>query len=87
MKKTLPAVTLAAFLVPFAAGAQTVTDKASCTQAVADAKQGLADATVGPKAKTEVEDLIRISDHLCTQANFAYVERLLQIARGMTAGE
>ncbi len=86
-----------ALLVPFVAVlalsatpamAQVVKDKKTCIQAVEDAKKkATADAAVVPKTRAEAGDLVRISEHLCTQANFVYAERLLGIVRGMTAGE
>ena len=87
MRRFAVASAVAAALVTGAAHAQVVKDKKSCEQAVADAKQALSEATIGPKAIAEAEDLIRISEHLCTQANFVYVEKLLAISRGITAAE
>ncbi len=72
---------------PVSASAQVVTDKKTCLQAVADAREASSTAAVSEKIQAEVADLIRISEHLCTQANFVYAERLLAIARGMTAQE
>lgn len=80
----------AAAAIVFSAGsasAQVVRDKKTCQQAVEDAKKATAEASVTDKARAEAADLVRISEHLCTQANFVYAERLLAIARGMTAGE
>ncbi|MGF1554318.1 MAG: hypothetical protein ACFBWO_17715 [Paracoccaceae bacterium] len=74
---------LAATLAP----AQVVQDKASCQQAVADAKEGRDAASVSESVRAEVDDLVRIAEHLCGEANFVYAERLLAIARGMTAEE
>lgn len=67
--------------------AQVVRDKKTCEQAVADAREAAQAATVSARAKQEIEELIRISAHLCTQANFVYAESLLGIARGMAAQE
>ncbi len=90
MKKSVCILAIAAGFVafaPLAASAQVVTSKKTCIRAVADAKEASADADVSQKIKDEVADLIRISEHLCTQANFVYAERLLAIARGLTAQE
>jgi len=90
MKKTTLTIALAACFVAFApltSTAQVVTSKKTCIRAVADAREASADAAISQKAKSQVEDLIRISEHLCTQANFVYAERLLAIARGMAAQE
>lgn len=67
--------------------AQTVRDKATCTQAVADARTSAADAQVNDKTRGEINDMIRIAEHLCGEANFVYAETLLSIARGMGAQE
>ena len=77
----------AAALAASPAGAQVVKDKPSCEQAVKDAEEGLRTASVGARSQSEAEDMIRIATHLCTQANFVYAERLLEIVRGMTASE
>lgn len=74
-------------LTPVSASAQVVTDKKSCLQAVADAREASDAAAISEKARNEIADLVRISEHLCTQANFVYAERLLAIARGMAAQE
>ncbi|MDF1749397.1 MAG: hypothetical protein P1V34_11045 [Alphaproteobacteria bacterium] len=73
--------------VPSVNAASDITDKKACMQAVQDVRDARASASIGTKAKAEVDNLIQVSDHLCTQGNFVYVEKLLQIARGMTAGE
>ena len=86
--KRLAILALAAAAVAVApAGAQVVKDKPSCEQAVKDAEEGLATASVGARSQQEAADMIRIATHLCTQANFVYAERLLEIVRGMTASE
>ena len=89
--KTIKAAILTAALssIAFAlpATAATVTSKKTCTQAVEDAKQSAASASVTAKTKGEINELIRVSEHLCTQANFVYAESLLAIARGMAAEE
>ena len=87
MKRLAILALAAAALAAAPAGAQVVKDKPTCEQAVADAKEGLATASVGARSQTEAEDMIRIAGHLCTQANFVYAERLLEIVRGMTASE
>ena len=90
MKAIAAALFGAAFLVatlPLAASAAVVTSKPTCIQAVADAKEGLGGASVSQKIQAEVADMIRISEHLCGEANFVYAETLLAIARGMTAEE
>ena len=87
MRKTIVLALAAAALAAAPATAQVVKDKATCEQAVKDAKEGLATASVGAKSYKEAEDMVRISEHLCTQANFVYAERLLEIVRGMTASE
>ena len=74
-------------LVPVIATAATVTNKKTCVQAVADAREGLAGASIAEKTRSDVDDMIRISEHLCGEANFVYAETLLAIARGMTAEE
>ncbi|MDW3206591.1 MAG: hypothetical protein R8L07_13740 [Alphaproteobacteria bacterium] len=86
-----------AFVLPFAAlllvapvvsaSAQTVTDKKTCLQAVADARASNEESAVSAKVKEEVASMVQIADHLCTQANFVFAEKLLGIARGMTAQE
>lgn len=78
---------LAATMFAYPATGQVVRDKESCQQAITDAEQGLAEAQIGARAHDEAADLIRIAKHLCTEANFVYVETLLEIARGMTVGE
>ena len=86
--KRLAILTLAAAALTAApAAAQVVKDKPSCAQAVTDAREGLATASIGARPQKEAEDMVRIADHLCTQANFVYAERLLEIVRGMTASE
>ena len=90
MKTTLTAVlavaaTTIALALPVSAA--TVTSKKTCAQAVEDAKQSAASASVTAKTKGEINELIRVSEHLCTQANFVYAESLLAIARGMSAEE
>lgn len=64
-----------------------VSDKASCEQAVKDATAARNGADVSEKVKTEVDEMLKIAEHLCTQANFVYAEQLLAISRGMVAGE
>lgn len=66
---------------------QTVRDKKTCEQAVVDARTAVADGDVSDKVRAEANELVRISEHLCTQGNFVYAESLLQMARGMVAGE
>lgn len=78
----LAAPTMAANRLP-----ATVADKASCLTAVADAKAAASDAQVTETIRAQINDLIRVSDHLCTQGNFVYAETTLQIARGMAAQE
>lgn len=64
-----------------------VTDKKSCARAVADAQEALNEASLVVKTQKQVDNLIQISTHLCTQANFVFADRLLGIARGMSAEE
>lgn len=78
---------LISVLVANPASAQVVRDKKTCSQAVADAREARNEAAVSNKIKAEIDELIRVADHLCGQANFVYAESLLQIARGMAAGE
>ena len=73
--------------LPFLASAAGVTSKPTCLQAVADARDALAAAAISEKARTEAADMVRISEHLCGEANFVYAETLLAIARGMAAEE
>lgn len=87
MRAVLLAAVAAILLSAGTASAQVVQDKKTCVQAVEDARQATADAAITEKARAEAADLVRISEHLCTQANFVYAERLLGIVRGMTAGE
>ena len=90
MKRYLIASVAAAALFALAlnaATAATVTSKKTCLQAVADAREGLAAASIAQKTHDEVADMIRISEHLCGEANFVYAETLLAVARGMTAEE
>ncbi len=87
MKRFVILAAAAAALAAAPAGAQVVKDKASCEQAIKDANEGLATASVGARSQKEAEDMVRIATHLCTQANFVYAERLLEIVRGMTASE
>ena len=88
MRALLLAATVAAVaLSAGAASAQVVHNKKTCLQAVEDVKKANTDSAITAKARASVDDLIRISEHLCTQANFVYAERLLAIARGMTAQE
>ncbi|WP_425406281.1 hypothetical protein [Hwanghaeella sp.] len=87
MRAVLLATLAAIALFTTPVSAQVVQDKKTCVQAVQDAKQATADASITDKARAEANDLVRISEHLCTQANFVYAERLLAIVRGMTAGE
>lgn len=88
-------VCMIAFAAPLAMAASSadaqnqpvVVDKASCVQAVEDAKTARNEGDVSQAVKVEVDDLLRIAEHLCGEANFVYAERLLAIARGMVAGE
>lgn len=77
---------LAASTVSQAATA-VVTDKKSCARAVTDAREALAEASLIERSQKEVEQLIQISAHLCTQASFVFADHLLAIARGMSAEE
>lgn len=81
------ALALGVSLLAVPALAQVVRDKESCRQAVEDAKQALSEAQIGEQSVAKAEDLIRISTHLCEEANFVYAEKLLAISRGMTAAE
>lgn len=85
--KRIVVVALAAAVLAAPAAAQVVRDKETCQQAVADAKQGLAESAIATRPMEEAVEMIRIAEHLCTQANFVFAERLLEIARGMTASE
>lgn len=86
LKAVLPAVAVVALTVS-AVPAQVVMSKKTCVQAVVDARGALNEASVSDKTKKEVEDMIRVSEHLCGEANFVYAETLLAIARGMVAEE
>jgi len=80
--------TVATFLIiAGSASAQVVQDKKSCVLAVEDAKKATASASITAKVRASADDMVRISEHLCSQANFVYAERLLAIVRGMTAQE
>lgn len=86
------AVVLVATVLAFPASAATrnaptVFDKPSCARAVTDARDAAAASQVSEKVQADVAELIRVSDHLCTQGNFVYAENMLQIARGMVAEE
>ena len=87
MRAVLVALVAVLALSAMPAMAQVVKDKKTCLQAVEDAKNATAVALITEKSRAEAGDLVRISEHLCTQANFVYAERLLGIVRGMTAGE
>lgn len=87
MRAVFLAAVAAVLLLSTSASAQVVQDKKTCIQAVEDAKKATAEAAVTDKTRAEAADMVRISEHLCTQANFVYAERLLAIVRGMTAGE
>lgn len=83
----LPLVAILVAAPLLSASAQTVTDKKTCLQAVADARGSTDQASITGKAKEEAHSMIQIADHLCTQANFVFAEKLLGIVRGMTAQE
>lgn len=88
MKFRVFSLALALCVAPVApALSETVTDKKTCLQAVSDARASNEESAVSAKVKEEVSNMIQIADHLCTQANFVFAERLLGIARGMTAQE
>jgi|GEM_PF-2946537 len=87
MRAVLVALVAVLALSAMPAMAQVVKDKKTCLLAVEDAKAATAVALITEKSRAEAGDLVRISEHLCTQANFVYAERLLGIVRGMTAGE
>lgn len=87
MRALLIATVAAIAIFAWPASAQVVKDKKSCVLAVEDAKKATAAAAVTEKVRASADDMVRISEHLCTQANFVYAERLLAIVRGMTAQE
>ncbi|RVU34920.1 hypothetical protein EOI86_18980 [Hwanghaeella grinnelliae] len=87
MRALLIATVAAIAISAWPASAQVVQNKKTCFQAVEDAKQANQESAISEKAHADVAELIRVSEHLCTQANFVYAESLLAIARGMTAQE
>ena len=76
---------VAAVAMPTFAEAQT--EKQKCTQSVEDVRKMRASSDAGPRANKEADELIEVAQHLCTQGNFVYADKLMEVARGLLTTE